>query len=395
VVTVPRAAEPSVRVGLLVDSAVARLASPGGLEIVDGVTDRSLARVPPGAWVTFSADAQGRLIYQLDGDPQPTTTTLVLARASQNAPISIGDRSYRGTGLIRAAGPGRVTAINELQMEDYLLGVVPREIGAIGDTLIEAAKAQAVAARTYGVRYLGRRAALGFDVFATVEDQVYGGIVDEHPTITAAIRATEGEILLHAGEPIEAFYHSTCAGQTVAIEEAWVAEPPRPYLVSVLDVDPATGVPFDIRSNRFQWTVGWEGDTLQRILARTLADSLAPGQTFGELRDIRVLDRTPSDRVRTLRISTTTRDFTLFGHELRMRRTLLTPQGLPLNSTRFDIRVERTSEGSISAVVADGGGWGHGIGMCQVGAMGRARAGQDYRQILRTYYPGTELRKLY
>jgi stage II sporulation protein D len=232
-------------------------------------------------------------------------------------------------------------------------------------------------------------------VFATVEDQVYGGMTDEHPTITAAIRATEGEILLYAGEPIEAFYHSTCAGRTVAIEEAWAIEPPRPYLVSVVDVNPETGVPFDIRSNRFRWTVRWEGDTLQQILARTMADSLAPGQSFGELRDIRVVDRTPSDRVRTLLISTSTRDFTMFGHELRMRRTLLTPQGLPLNSTKFDIRVERNPAGTVTAVVADGGGWGHGIGMCQVGAMGRATAGQDYRQILRTYYPGTELRKMY
>ena len=80
-------------------------------------------------------------------------------------------------------------------METYLLGVVPREIGKVGPELLEAAKAQAVAARTYAVRYLGRLEALGFDVFATVQDQVYGGMSGEHDPVSRAVRETVGENL--------------------------------------------------------------------------------------------------------------------------------------------------------------------------------------------------------
>src|SRR5690606_24745040 len=125
-------------------------------------------------------------------------------------------------------------------MENYLLGVVPFEIGRVGPDLVEASKAQAVAARTYAIRYLGRRDSLGFDVFATVEDQVYGGAEGEHEPVSVAVRETAGQILTYGREPIEAFYHSTCGGVTAAIEEVW-DEPPRPYLRSVIDVNPVTG----------------------------------------------------------------------------------------------------------------------------------------------------------
>ncbi|MBW3630479.1 MAG: SpoIID/LytB domain-containing protein, partial [Gemmatimonadetes bacterium] len=306
-------------------------------------------------------------------------------------------RPYRGSALIQVARPGRLTAINMVAMEDYLLGVVPQEIGAIGDTLIEAAKAQAVAARTYAVTYLGRRAALGFDVFATVADQVYGGVRGEHPSVSRAVRETAGEILTYRGAPITAYYHSTCSGRTVPIDEAWPGEAPVPYLVGVVDVNPQTGQPYDTRSSRFRWTVRWDADSLARILSRTLADSLPAGATsIGKITDVRVTARTPSGRVRALRISTPARSYTISGHEYNnIRRTLVTPQGAPLNSSNFDIQLEKTPAGEVAAVIATGGGWGHGIGMCQVGAMGRARAGQSYRTILSTYYPGTEIQDRY
>ncbi len=79
----------------------------------------------------------------------------------------------------------------------------------------------------------------------------------------------------------------------------------------------------------------------------------------------------------------------------RVRWLLLTPEGRILNSSKFDVRVVRNASGTVTEVVADGGGWGHGIGMCQVGARNRALAGQDYRQILLTYYVGAEIQDLY
>ncbi len=384
--------EPAVAVGLHVDTAEVQLGATSEYELVSG-GGAVLRRVPATETTVVRADAQGSLRARVAGEEIDAGSSLV-ARPSGMGMVAINGRPYRGSALVRASGPGRLTAINQVDMESYLLGVVPHEIGRVGPELLEAAKAQAVAARTYAFRYLGRRASLGFDVFATVEDQVYGGAGAEHEPVSRAVRETAGEILTYAGEPIEAFYHSTCAGQTAAIEEVWPTERPRPYLVSVVDVDPATGVAFDSTSNRFRWTQRWTAEEIHDILNRTLADSLPAGASdIGELQDFEVLALTPSQRIERLRITTSNGSFDVGGD--RIRWIFLTPSGSILNSSRFDLRIERDAAGGVTGVVAEGMGWGHGIGMCQVGAMGRARAGQNYRTILQTYYPGTAITPLY
>jgi stage II sporulation protein D len=341
--------------------------------------------------LTFAADGVGHL--RIGGQPATAGATTVTARPTGAGTVSIGGKPYRGEVVVRAVGPGRVTAVNRVDMEAYLLGVVPREIGRVGAERFEAAKAQAVAARTYAVRYLGRREALGFDVYASVQDQVYGGIADEYDLVTRAVRETSGEILTYQGQPIEAYYHSTCAGQTAAIEEVW-NQAPVPYLRSVRDVNPRTGQAYDHFSSRFTWTQRWTIAELESILARTLADSLRAGMSsVGSLRGLEVLDRTESGRIRRLRITTSTGEFVVGGD--RIRWIFLTPAGALLNSSKFDVEIVRDAQGNPFEVVAMGGGWGHGIGMCQVGAMGRAEAGQDYRTILEAYYTGARVMDLY
>jgi stage II sporulation protein D len=382
--------EPAVRVGILVDTSAVELSAPGGLDLLAPDGDL-LHRSGAGEAVTLGADGVGRL--RIAGAPAPGGATLVTVRPVRGEAVTIGGKTYRGDAFVRTTGPGRLTAVNRVEMEEYLLGVVPREIGRVGPERFEAAKAQAVAARTYAVRYLGRREALGFDVFATVQDQVYGGVGDEYDLVSRAVRETEGEILTYAGQPIEAYYHSTCAGQTAAIEEVW-NQAPVPYLRSVRDVDPRTGQAYDHFSSRFRWEQRWSADELETILARTLADSLRSGMSsVGELRDLEVLERTGSGRIRRLRITTSTGDFIVGGD--RIRWIFLTPAGALLNSSRFDVAIRRGPGGEPVEVVATGGGWGHGIGMCQVGAMGRAEAGQDYRTILQAYYTGARVVDLY
>jgi len=385
--------QPELRVGLAVDTTRVELSSPRGLEIASE-RGEVVRRVRPGETAAVSAGADGRLVVRVGGSETAAGGTLLVARPVDGGLVHIAGKPYRGSAVVRLAAPGRVTAINQLDMEQYLLGVVPREIGPVGPELLEAAKAQAVAARTYAVKYLGRRRGLGFDVYATVQDQVYGGVEAEHDPVSRAVRETAGEILEYGGEPIEAYYHSTCAGRTAAIEEVWPQERPRPYLVSVLDVNPITGEAFDRSSSRYEWTQRWTVPELTRILNQTLRDSLPAGAgSIGEIRGFEVLDRSLSGRIRAMRISTTAGDFVVGGD--RIRWIFLTPQGSILNSSKFDVRIVRDAQGRPQEIVATGGGWGHGIGMCQVGAMGRARAGQDYRTILRTYYPGARLRDLY
>jgi stage II sporulation protein D len=388
----PRA-EPEVRVGLLVDTTSVELTSATGFEVTEVSGGRVVVRAAAGETLSVTAGPSGGLQLSSGGQARGTAAGAVTVRPLGSGALSVGGKPYRGSALIQPASAGRVTAINLVDLEEYLLGVVPHEIGKVGADLLEAAKAQAVAARTYAIAHRGRRSSLGFDYYATVQDQVYGGSASEHDVTSRAVRETAGEILAYRGVPIEAYYHSTCAGQTAAIDEVW-NEAPRPYLVSVVDTDPATGQAYDHFSSRFRWTQRWTVPQLTTILNRTLADSLPSGiRTIGDLVDMRVVERTPSGRVRRLRIETTNGTFTVGGD--RVRWILMTPEDRILNSSKFDVQLVRGADGRITEVVAEGGGWGHGIGMCQVGAMGRARAGQGYRTILQAYYPNTELRDLY
>ncbi len=388
----PESGIPRVRVGILVDSTRVDLTATAGATLSDPANGSVLHRLGAGDTVTVTRAFDGPLLLEA-GPDRFTVRDSVAVRAEPGGMVVIGGKPYRGMAIVRAAGPRTVTAVNVVDMESYLLGVVPYEIGRVGPDLLEASKAQAVAARTYATRYLGRRDSLGFDVFATVDDQVYGGAEGEHEPVSVAVRETAGEILTWAGEPIEAFYHSTCGGVTAAIEEVW-AEPPRPYLRSVIDVNPVSGEAFDATSSRFRWTQTWAADELQSILDTTLADSLpagAPG--VGELLGFEILEYTPSGRIRQMRISTEAGTFDVGGD--RIRWIFLTPSGSILNSSRFNVGVDRDARGEIREITAEGMGWGHGIGMCQVGAMGRARAGQDYGTILRVYYDGTRLTRRY
>lgn len=391
---VPAGATPAVRVGILVDTPRAEIFSTSPMTITSTASERALGRAVAGERLTVSAGRNGTLrVTGATGAEVASGPSPLLFRPEGGGEVSIGGKPYRGDAIVQANPSGSVTAINVLDMETYLLGVVPQEIGRVGPELLEAAKAQAVAARTYAVKYLGRRQQLGFDVFATVQDQVYGGMAAEHDPVSRAVRETAGEILTYQGQPIEAYYHSTCAGQTAAIDEVW-NERPVPYLVSVVDVDPATREAYDRSSSRFRWTQRWTAEQINAALGRTLRDSLPAGvSSVGQLRDMRILEKTQSGRVRRMRVETTGGTFTI-GKD-RIRWILTTPSGAALNSSKFDVQVVRGAGGRVTEVVATGGGWGHGIGMCQVGAMGRARAGQDYRTILEAYYPGTRLRDLY
>jgi stage II sporulation protein D len=389
----PVANATAVRVGLIVDTSTVSVTSVGDFTVhtQDG---RQIASLRGGQTASFR-DAGATVSMESTGGPSAAglRPPLIIRPASTGGTLTVRNAPYRGELHIQQASGGGLTVVNRLDMETYLLGVVPREIGRFDLDIYEAIKAQAVAARTYAVTYLGRRQQQGFDVYATVEDQVYGGAAAENETVNRAVRETAGEILTYNGQPITAYYHSTCAGQTAAIDEVW-NNAPVPYLVSVRDIDPQ-GQAYDRASSRFRWEERWTHEQLVSILNRTLADSLG-GRRIGQIRDMRVLERTPSDRVRRMRIETDAGTFTVGKDRVRWILPPIrngNPTGI-LNSSKFDVALTR-SGGRVTEIVATGGGWGHGIGMCQVGAMGRARAGQDYRTILGTYYPGTVIRKAY
>jgi stage II sporulation protein D len=166
-----------------------------------------------------------KLWVTVNGAPTELTGPILFLPGTE--PLEL-DRPYRGQIEVAVAGQ-KLNAINVVGLEQYLQGVVPQEMPSAWPD--EALKAQAVAARSYA---LSRRlSGKTFDLYADVRSQVYGGVAAESPRTTAAVQATKGEVLLWEGKPIDALFHSTSGGKTVAAVE--VFGKPVPYLVSVDD----------------------------------------------------------------------------------------------------------------------------------------------------------------
>jgi len=332
-----------------------------------------------------------------EGEPAPIWTgtpadTLVLQPIASGY-SGWGGKWYRGSFKIFTSQPNGLTLVNLVDIESYLRSVLPHEIGTPPESDFEAVKAQAVAARSYTLSYLGRRAALGFDLYASVEDQVYGGIGLENPQSERALDATRGEILLSEGAPIRALYSSACGGRTANVEDVWPWSR-TPYLRSVLDADNEDSTPYCSISANFRWREEWDVPEFMATLRKYgPAEGGALAALAGDLVDVSVKSRGRSGRVQELVVQTTMGDWTLRGD--RTRWGLRRPgQAAILRSSFFKIGVERGDDGKPLKVVATGAGNGHGIGLCQWGAMGMARAGKGYRDILAHYYKSTSMARV-
>ena len=313
-------------------------------------------------------------------------------------------KTWRGRLKIFLNPRGKLTVVDRLPLETYLLGVVPGEIGALDPKLLEAGRAQAIAARSYTLFYRGRRAAEGFDLFGTVEDQLYGPAESERPLATRCVETTRGEIALSQGYPIRANYCSTCGGITADVWEAWPTES-LPYLVSHLDRGDAAGArtagsepDFCAASPQYRWREQWSAAEFDSNLARfgkAQGLRLPPGGP-GELLDVTVDRRSRSGRVWSLTVATTRGDLVIPAYSIRqvLRRGGAPSSILRSNLFKIDVRRDPATRRAL-AVVASGAGSGHGVGLCQTGALGMARGGKSAREILEHYYRGAEVKRLY
>lgn len=388
----PRVADgPPIRIGIAVavDTPVA-LASTGGLRVLDAQSGELLVELGGPASVRAErADGRVRIVRGERGGPGAAVgeAYAVRAEAAGSAPLTLGGAPYRGAIEVYAVEEAGLNAVNELPLEEYLLGVVPIEIGARDASELAAVAAQAVAARTYAVAHLRAREEMGFDVFGTVEDQAYGGMAAEREESTRAVRETAGRILAYEGLPIRAMYHSTCGGRTAPVEEV-LDRPAAPYLRSVSDRAPG-GIDYCAISPRYRWVEELSPAELNgRILGQIRRIFTVTPEDTGELIGLQIAERTPGGRVRALAFRGTRSEFVL--ERLDIRIALQDEEGRILGSTDFDLRVRPDD-----VVEVHGRGFGHGSGMCQWGAIGRARAGQSWESILATYYPGAELISVY
>ncbi len=270
-----------------------------------------------------------------------------------NLPLQItcNGKSYKGCLCLSAvAQSSSFNLINYLDIEDYLLSVVPSEMPS--SWTYEALKAQAIAARSYALANLGKHAKDGYDVKDTTEDQVYSGIKSEAPTSNQAVIATRGLVLTYQGKPICAYFHSTSGGSTELAENVW--SKPLPYLKSVAG--------FDQLSPHYSWSRKFSIDELE--------SNIVP--EAGKLLSILVIARTPTQRATYLLLISSS------GARILPAETVRRALNLPSNN--FNVTP------CDQAYSFTGHGFGHGLGLSQWGAKALAEQGYNAEQILKYYY---------
>ncbi|HYH81757.1 MAG TPA: SpoIID/LytB domain-containing protein [Longimicrobium sp.] len=367
------------------------------------------------AFYVVKADP-GVTVYRVTRGALSVDATNPVVLTSSDGLVTIAGVVYRGTAEVRANSAGSLAGINELPMEEYLYGVVPRELGPVAFPELEALKAQAVAARTYALSGLGKRASDGYDLLATTSDQVYGGYAAEHPLSSQAVDETAGIAAIHDGKLIQALYSSTTGGFTANNEEAFNSAPVA-YLRGVpdaqrgqafehvpsLEVFRNHGHPTSLRNAKegdfesdwarfHRWTFEWSAQQISDVI------SVHAGQPVGKVLAINVTERGPSGRVTAIEYVTEAGTFTDTRDHIRTSLKFINASGAQqsLLSTLFFIEpVTDRHTGEVDGFVVYGGGFGHGVGLSQTGAVGMAEKGRTYEEILKHYYQGIELTKWY
>ena len=394
----PATGEPELRIAIAVGGANASIGGPesGELFVSDATTGVPVGAVAPGVrWVIVadSADPSRLRLMRPDSTPPPTAPLrgIAVVNVTENRFVVANGRRYRGR-ITVTAGRGGLTVVNRVGVESYIAGVVGPEIGPRRPDETDAVLAQAVVSRSFAVKNRGRWDAFGFDAYADTRDQVYLGVAVETNQVWDAVRRTAGQVLEYDGGVIDAYFHSTCGFSTAGVEEAFATTRTRPYLRPVSD-DRGGGHYYCDISPRFRWREEWDAQELRAILSRTLPAVMnVGGDGLQRITDVEVSQTTRSGRVGELRIVFERGDVRIPGPDVR---SVLRPEATTLlQSTAFQVTVTKQG-GALSRLVAAGAGSGHGVGFCQWGAIGRARAGQHYRDILGTYFPGTTVGRLY
>ena len=296
-------------------------------------------------------------------------------------------RTFKYAGGLKFIVEGdRITAVNCIGMEDYLMSVISSEMKSSAS--IELLKAHAVISRSWlKARLKDHKAGHEhFDVCADDHCQRYQGLtMAVGDDVCRAIDRTWGQVLEYGGDICDTRYSKCCGGRTELFSTCW-EDVDLPYLQSVEDpfcdcenssILSQVLNDYDLHTADFHdWTVQYTTDELSELVRTRI------GIDFGTIVALEAVERGPSGRIKYLRITGTLRE-EVIGKELAIRKALSSSH---LKSSAFEI--EKSPDG----FVLKGRGWGHGVGLCQIGAAAMAARGYDYRQILSHYYVGAEIK---
>ena len=320
-------------------------------------------------------------------------------------------QTFQGSLLLRIID-GELHAINRIPIEDYLTSVIASEMS--GTSSVELLKAHAIISRSWllaqlkeneniskvedncqfstvnsqFIKWYDREAHTHFDVCADDHCQRYQGVSRKvTPQVYEAIRATRGIVLCYEGEVCDARFSKCCGGITELYESCW-DDTPHPYLSVIHDPFCNTNDPkilsevlnhYDQSTDFYRWTVEYTQRELSDLVRRR------GGFDYGDILDLIPIERGPSGRIVRLQI-VGTKATRIIGKELEIRRTLSESH---LYSSAFDVEKRDTS------FVLHGSGWGHGVGLCQIGAAVMGAQGYNYQEILHHYYPEAMLTEWY
>jgi peptidoglycan hydrolase-like amidase len=354
--------------------------------------DAQVELADPSGQVLLASAGPLRLSYD---DPADTTILFDVQYGQGSFWAGNEDRLYRGAIELDPRAEG-LTVVNLLSVEEYLYSVLPSEMPSHWPQAC--LQAQAVAARSYTLANLGRFAARGFDLLGSVASAAYRGAGAETPAVREAVDATHGLVLMAEGKPLSAFYSANCGGHTDTTLVAWgfpsalpaVPDPlqePRPApldpegLARWLSGRPAAYCSHPSYSGRSAYR--WQLWVPRREIERRLED---PG--LGSILAIVPGGRGLSGRAAEARIRGTT-------GELTVRRDALRWALGGLRSNLFVVEPKLGRDGLPEYFLFTGGGWGHGVGLCQSGAAAMAAVGYSAGEILARYYGAAPLQRQY
>lgn len=336
-------------------------------------------------------------------EPEDASSTLALFDVAFGSGYYFAakeDRFYRGAFVLKPEGLKGVTLINEIPLDSYLLGVVPAEVQAYWPHQV--LRAQAIAARGDTLSKIGRHGKEGFDLCPEVHCEMYRGAGLEDRRSSKAVMETRGEVLRQGkgGKLLPAIYMGACGGHTMEAWEAWSGEPklhshavfdgpPKSAFAGRFPLDPAHLL--DYLEDPHDAVQAWCGRAssepyshyrwIMRYSPGELSGFANRRYPVGKVKAVEVLERSASGHVRRMRIigdkqsSISSSDY--------IRSSL---KGL--RSNLFYVETRRDALGEPVEFLFHGGGWGHGVGLCQDGAMAQAEAGRKAEEILLHYYKG-------
>lgn len=379
-------------------------------EVSIGIDDGAVFQTVEGRY-TLDGFSEMRCVLEADGtvrvvvDGRPARTFRGVARCfyrEKGRAFTIEKKIYADTLLIASDGSG-LYVINVLPLEEYLKSVLPKEIGRNRKSdEINAVLAQAILARTYALMKISLPLTRLFDVYDDTRDQMFGGMSGRDALTTQAVERSTGQVLTYGGTLAECYFHSTCGGHTEASSLVWRRPQSKPYLTGVSDRGP--DMDYCRISPSYRWSEEYTREELEATLRTYLPsanDAILPsdipaGQWY--LLDMLILKRGVSGRVTMLQVIMGNRmqQRSYYLHGDKIRWALRESGGShPLRSTLFDLTITRNAAKWIERVRIDGGGSGHGVGFCQWGAIGMARAGHSVDEIFNAFFPGTSIKRLY